>query len=146
MKAEGFIQDRDASRRFFIDVWEKHRTDAPLQPLEIQLLDVILEHPEYHDFLSNAEEALRREFLPEAGETNPFLHMAMHSAIREQVGNNRPAGIRKLYKKIVARDASSHAAEHRMIKCLAETLWIAQRNYTLPDESAYLECIKRLER
>ncbi len=52
--ADGIISDRDASRRFFIEVWGKHLQGLPLQPLEKLLLDIIQEHPEYHNlYLSN---------------------------------------------------------------------------------------------
>jgi hypothetical protein len=31
-----------------------------------------------------------------------------------------------------------------MMQCLSEALWQAQRNNAMPDESAYLACLKRL--
>ncbi|MFI4921895.1 MAG: DUF1841 family protein [Gammaproteobacteria bacterium] len=36
----------------------------------------------------------------------------------------------------------AHAAEHTMLECLGEALWRAQRENRLPDEQAYLACIK----
>lgn len=139
------IGDRDASRRFFLEVWEKHRAGTPLQPLEELVLEVLLEHPEYHGLLEGGEEALVREFSPETGATNPFLHMGMHIAIREQVQSNRPAGITPVYRQLLtAGFASAHDLEHRIMECLGQALWTAQRNNTLPDEEAYLDCIKRI--
>ena len=86
------IQDRDAARRFFFQVWHKYRTQATgLEPLETLVVGVILEHPEYHPYLENEEDAVNREFQPESGRTNPFLHMGMHIAIKEQVGSDPPA-------------------------------------------------------
>lgn len=143
--ADGFIQDRDSSRRFFIEVWQKHHAGQPLQPLEVLVLGVIQEHPEYHGYLQgDTEDILDREFTPEIGRTNPFLHMGMHITIREQVSIDRPPGIAAVYKKIVNRLGSTLEAEHRMLDCLGETLWLAQRHNTLPDESRYLECLQRL--
>ncbi|NIQ15049.1 MAG: DUF1841 family protein, partial [Candidatus Dadabacteria bacterium] len=91
------IQDRDGSRRFFIDVWNKYKDKLPMQALEEMVLEVILEHPEYHNLLDKNEAAVSQEFTPEQGLTNPFLHMGMHITIREQVGTDRPSGIKNIY-------------------------------------------------
>jgi hypothetical protein len=100
---------------------------------------VIELHPEYHSVLESGSEALEREFMPESGSTNPFLHMGLHLAIREQVGTDRPAGIREIHGELTRRLHDSHAAEHRMIEFLAETLWQSQRTGQPPDEAA-LSC------
>ncbi len=141
---ESMIQDRESSRRFFVQVWKKFESGQPLQQLEELVLGVIQEHPEYHNLLDRDEEFLLQEFTPETGITNPFLHMGMHIAIREQVKSDRPAGIRKIYQNLVAKSASVHNLEHRMMECLGEALWSAQRNNTLPDDASYLDCIKRI--
>ena len=139
------IQDRDSSRRFFIDVWRKHRARKRLEPMEILVRDVISEHPEYHSLLDRHEEAINEEFTPEQGKTNPFLHMGMHITLREQVATDRPAGIRSLYESLLPKFSGQHDLEHRMMECLGEALWAAQRNNSLPDESAYLECLKKIK-
>jgi len=138
------IQDRESSRRFFVQVWRKFTSGQPLELLEELVLGVIQEHPEYHALLDHDEEKLLQEFTSDMGATNPFLHMGMHIAIREQVHTNRPAGIRKIYQDLAGKSVSGHDLEHRIMECLGETLWTAQRNNTLPDEAAYLECIKRI--
>jgi len=138
------IQGREESRRYFVETWRKYRAEEALEPLERQLLGVILEHPEYHAQLDDGEAALAAEFTPEGGQSNPFLHMGMHLALREQVGTDRPAGIAALYRRLLHKYESEHALEHAMLECLGEALWTAQRNGLPPDEAAYLECLKRL--
>jgi predicted RNA polymerase sigma factor len=69
--------------------------------------------------------------------------MGLHLAIREEVGTDRPAGIRDVYGELTRRLHDSHAAEHRMIEFLAETLWQSQRTGQPPDEAAYLAALKR---
>jgi hypothetical protein len=138
------ISDRDSARRFFIDTWEKYRQGRALEPLEDLVLGVILDHPEYQSLLEDPDQALARDFPPEAGRTNPFLHMGMHVAIREQVGADHPAGIAALYQTLLRRYGDAHGLEHRIMECLGEALWIAQRNHTLPDERAYLDCVQNL--
>ncbi len=137
-----FGQNRDELRRMYADAWNKRREGQPLSPLESQIADVIEQHPEYHKAL--ADDALDRDFSPEQGETNPFLHMGLHLGIREQVATDRPAGIRSIHGTLAARTGDVHTAEHAMIECLAETLWQAQRDNAPPDEQQYLERLRRL--
>jgi hypothetical protein len=140
------IQDRDSGRTFFLEVWGKHNNKLPLEALEQMVLDVILQHPEYHVILEKDEKEISAmEFTPEMGMTNPFLHMGMHIAILEQIGSDRPPGITVLYQQLLPKYTSAHDLEHSLMECLGESLWLAQRNNTLPDEAQYLEQVKRLK-
>jgi len=139
-----FGNDRDGLRRYYCTVWEKACAGQTLEPLEQLIAGVIREHPEYQPVLTNAETALNREYSPEHGQTNPFLHMGMHIAIQEQLGGNRPAGILDVYQQICRRMGGAHPAEHAMMECLGETLWEAQRHGQEPNEQAYLERLRRL--
>jgi hypothetical protein len=137
-----FSQDRDTLRRMYADAWQKRRGGIPLSPLETEIAEVVAEHPEYHAALDAG--ALERDYAPEGGRTNPFLHMGLHLGLREQLATDRPPGIAGLYPRIVARCADAHVAEHRMIECLAETLWEAQAGNTAPDEARFLERLQRV--
>ena len=135
--------DRDDLRRAYVEAWSKSRAGHVLEPLERLLVEVVAEHPEYHAALESPD-ALTREFPPEAGRTNPFLHMGLHVAIREQIATDRPPGVRKLYAKLLPRFADAHRLEHALMECLAETLWDAQREGKAPDEVRYLERVRRI--
>ena len=137
-------QDRSALRRLYVEAWRKHRAGRPLEPLEHQLVTVIELHPEYHALLEDEAEALGRDFTPEAGQSNPFLHMGLHLAIREQSATDRPAGIAAIRAQLVERLADPHEAEHRMLERLAEALWLSQRTGQPPDEGAYLESLRQM--
>ena len=137
-------QNRDQMRRMYLEAWRKFNARAPLEPLEAQLAAVIAEHPEYVAWLEAGEQALSAEFTPEGGRENPFLHMGLHLAIREQVATNRPAGIAQIHQKLSERLGGIHAAEHAMLEPLAETLWDAQRQGRMPDEQSYLERLRKL--
>lgn len=139
-----FSSDRDSLRRQYIDAWQKYRAGEVLTPLEHTIVQVVADHPEYHRLLEAGEQAMARDYLPEDGETNPFLHMGMHLAIREQVGTDRPRGIRAVHRELSRHHGSALEAEHRMMDCLAEALWQAQRDNTLPDEQAYLHDLRAL--
>ena len=135
--------DRDGLRAFYVEAWRKRREGLPAEPLEHQVADVIAQHPEYHGLLESGPAALERDWTPESGQENPFLHMGLHLGLREQVATDRPAGIAALHRELAARHGL-HEAEHRMAECLAEALWLAQRNNSLPDEVSYLNALRRL--
>ncbi len=137
-------QSREEMRQLFIDSWNKRLAKAPMQPIEETVAAVVAEHPEYHRLLEKADAALSRDYLPEFGETNPFLHMAMHIALREQLSSNRPQGIAEVYRELLGKYGNAHDVEHRMAECLGEALWHAQSENTLPDEHAYMGCLQRL--
>jgi len=141
-----FGQDRDQLRRLYCDAWRLHRQGQPLEPLQAQIVAVVQRHTEYQPLLESPEQALGREYLPELGETNPFLHMGMHLAIQEQVSTDRPAGIRQLYRRLAARYPDTHSLEHRLMDCLAEMIWRAQRDGVPADDQRYLECIAAIAR
>lgn len=134
---------REELRRRYVTAWQRHREGLPLEPLDAQIADVIALHPEFHALLEGPE-ALRGDFTVEAGHTNPFLHMGLHLGVREQLATNRPHGIVELHARLARRTGSAHDAEHRMADALAETLWEAQRAGRAPDETAYLERLRRL--
>ncbi len=137
-----FGQDRDELRRMYADAWAKRHERKPLSPLETQIADIVAMHPEYHGEVTSDD--LQKDYSPESGQTNPFLHMGLHLGIREQVATDRPAGIARVFEMLVARTGDVHGAEHQMIECLAETLWEAQRDNRAPDEARYLERLQRL--
>ena len=137
-----FGQNRQELRRIYAEAWRKSVDGAPLSPLEAQIAAVVEQHPEYQAALKR--EDLDKDYAPEGGQTNPFLHMGLHLGIREQVATNRPSGISEVYSKLVASHGDQHAAEHEMIECLAETLWEAQSQNQAPDEEQYLERLRRL--
>jgi hypothetical protein len=137
-------QNRDQLRRMYLEAWRKFTRRAPLEPLEAQVAAVIAEHPEYVPWLESEGKALAAEFTPEGGQQNPFLHMGLHLAIREQVATNRPAGIASIHEALSKRMGGAHAAEHAMLEPLAQTLWEGQRSGRTPDEQVYLEKLRKL--
>lgn len=138
-----FGNSREALRRGWLDAFKKAQSGALLTALESQLVDLIREHPEYHDWLERGDDALQADFAPEGGRTNPFLHLSMHLALREQVSTNRPQGITRIHATLASR-RDHHAAEHQMMEALGKALWEAQRAGRTPDERAYLEDLERL--
>ncbi len=137
-----FGTDRFELRQMYVDAWRKSCAGEILSPLESQIAQVIQDHPEYEPAMT--ADTLEESYSPEGGQTNPFLHMGLHLAVREQVATNRPAGIAEVFEQLLAKTGDRLAAEHQALDCLAEALWTAQNNNTAPDEQAYLESLKGL--
>ena len=137
-------QNRDQTRQVFLDVWHKLQQGLVLEPMESLIAEVIEMHPEYHGLLTNSEDALANDFNPDLGRENPFMHMGMHIALREQAATDRPAGFTAEYDRLTRKKKTRHDAEHGMMECLGQALWLAQQQQRPPDDHAYLSCLKRL--
>ena len=138
-----FNPSRDQARAFLFDLWEKRRAGHALTQLESMALAVVLEHPEYHAYLDDRERYLDRDWRPEGGETNPFLHLQMHLAIEEQLSIDQPPVIRAAVEALARKHGSMHDARHDVMDCLAEAIWNAQRHGAAFDNESYLDCVKR---
>ena len=137
-----FNPSREQARRFFCESWRKHRERLVLEGAEATAADLIAEHPEYHALLEDPRAAVEREFTPEGGQMNPFLHLSLHLAIAEQISIDQPPGIKAAYFAL-RRTLEVHDAEHAIMECVGETLWRAQRNNAPMEGEAYLDCVRR---
>jgi hypothetical protein len=137
-----FTPSSNDVRRFFCEAFRKHRAGEVLTPMDAMAVDWIAQHPEYHDELRDAEEAIARDYSVESGRTNPFLHLSMHLSISEQVSIDQPRGIKAAHDALAAR-VGEHEAQHQIMECLGETIWTSQRTGLPPDQDAYIDCILR---
>jgi Domain of unknown function (DUF1841) len=138
-----FGQDRHALRQIYFRAWHKHTIGETLEGAEQLIVAVALRHPEYHALLSHPEAGEDRDWLPESGEANPFLHMGLHIAIEEQLAINQPPDIRLRYARLCQRHGDEHVAQHAMMECLGEMMWRAGRENRQPDWQVYLDCLAR---
>jgi hypothetical protein len=138
-----FNPSRDQVRQFFFDAWKKYQDKAPLAGLEPVAVDVMLAHPEYREALEHPERHAERDYSPDRGESNPFLHLSLHLAVEEQLSIDQPPGIRAEVDRIARARGDRHEALHAALECLGETVWRAQRDAAAPDAAAYLECLRK---
>lgn len=138
-----FAPTRDEARRFLSGAWQKFRAGQPLSTLEQRVVEIVSLHPEYHDLIEHAERHLDREWSPEAGTMNPFLHLSLHLAVAEQLAIDQPQGLRAEFERLRAARGDEHAALHAVLECLGEVVWQAQRTQSPPDGALYLDCLRR---
>ena len=136
-------QDRRELRQAYFDAWEKFKAQKPLEPLEDEIVKALCEHPEYQSLIENHEIDGDKEFTAESGEVNPYLHLGLHIATREQVSTDRPKGIAKIYKKLKAK-VGAHDADHAIMGVLADSLWRMYHQQEEFDEKVYIDELKTL--
>lgn len=129
---------REQLRLTYAQSWAKYVARSPLTPLEASVADVIGLHPEYQRIVSDTDAVLSFEQGFPGGAENPFLHMGLHMAVREQVSIDRPPGIRVLQGQLQKQYGDAHIAEHALMEALAEELYGAQSIGQAPDEKRYL--------
>lgn len=142
------VLDRNQSRDIFFKAWHKHKLGAETQEIEKLIIQVLLQHPEYHQLLSDAPANRDREFSNELGIVNPFLHMGMHLTIIDQITIDNPVGMRYCYQKLVQKYADEYLSQDNMMDCLSDWLITIQTANT-PDQvqaagSVYLDCLHLL--
>lgn len=129
-------------RQFFAQAWQARMTTN--DPLQQKAIRIIAAHPEYHHYLENIERWIDYNWLPENGESNPFLHMSLHLSIQEQVAMDQPFGIAEIHQKLSEKTGDWHDAEHKMLDALVEMIWQAQRYGTGFDVNNYVTQLRRL--
>jgi Domain of unknown function (DUF1841) len=134
--ASGFT--RDQLRQAYTKAWRKHLDRTPMSAQEASIAAVIELHPEYQPLIGDPASALAFEPDATTGRQNPFLHMGLHLAVCDQLGVDRPPGIRALHEQLQAKLGDPHAAQHALMEALGEVLWQANRDGGAPDEQQYL--------
>jgi hypothetical protein len=138
-----FAPTRDEARRFVTEAWRKYRGGEPLSALETTAAQLVAMHPEYHAIVEAPQAHVGRDYRPEQGDINPFLHLSLHLAVAEQLAIDQPPGIVAHFERLRATHGDAHAALHAIVECLGEVVWQAQRTGTGPDASLYLACLER---
>ena len=131
-------------RRFFCQTYAKHVGKQILTPLENIAARWIVEHPEYDSDLADETAAIARDYPPEGGKSNPFLHLSMHLSISEQTQADTPAGLKPAYGAALAKMGDPHQTHHAIMEVLGAVLWQAQRSRTAPDMDAFVDGVRRL--
>ncbi len=143
-----FGDNRDSLRQMYRDALQKAESGRPMTALETQIADVIKDHPEYREAVmpsgKHTDDPLDKDYRPEAGQTNPFMHMSLHLAVRDQISTNRPVGIRDAFARLCESMQDAHKAEHRLCDLMGEELWQSQRDRRPPDEQRYLQRVLAL--
>lgn len=137
------VNDPTALRRIYFDAWQKHLAGSLLNPMESIIVDLIQNHPEYHPLFETPQHYENIEQEKFTLESNPFFHLGLHIAIKEQVMMDKPLGVRALYHTLLRRFGNELQAEHQMIPALTQTLM----SYLQKEEEAhdfYMSALRKM--
>jgi hypothetical protein len=137
-----FGQDIQELRKVYFDAWEKFNQKSVLTPLEHIISQVILTHPEYHDFFLDRNNLDKT--LTHSDGTPHFFHLGLHVALGEQLQSDRPKGIKKIHTKLMGLYFDPLEVEHKMIQCLMAFLVESAQHPTSPNEKKYLAKLEKL--
>lgn len=132
-----YSKNRSEQRAFLSNAWVKFQNNEDLDPMEFQLVEIIKIHPEYHHLIQTTD----AEYFPEHGQVNPFLHINLHLALREQLSINQPIEVRLAYDSLLEKIKDPHEVEHTLIDCIAEMIFSAQKNHSSFDYENYKRCL-----
>lgn len=138
-----YSNDRNQLRQFYFETWQKHKSGQALLDLEKQILAVILDHPEYQKILNDKMLALTKDFSVELNQPNPFMHMGLHLAVRDQIKLNQPEGIQTLFQQQLVKGKKAHDIEHQMMDILANQLWQDTQAQQSLNMQIYLDNLKK---
>src|SRR3569832_2704358 len=68
-------QDREHLRRVFVESWRIFRANEAREPLEQLIVQAIHAHPVFHALFDWPDKLLDKDYTPEMGQSNPFLHL-----------------------------------------------------------------------
>ena len=124
-------------REYLLNTWKKAQSGLILDKTEQDIASIIKEHPEFINLINRPEASHSNNFME-----NPFLHIFLHLAIKEQLFNDQPKETKKLYNKLLSKKLTPHHAEHQIMLCLDIFL---KRNKSDMHKSQldYLECLKK---
>lgn len=135
------IDERHALRQQMLTAWQKAQEQQQLTTLESQIVSCIMQHPEFHETFNDAHAALNRDYRTD---NNPFLHLSLHISLEEQIRTNRPAGITDIYKNLCHKNGDPHQIQHQMLDIMANIMWDAQQNNSIPDDKTYITKLQQL--
>ena len=144
--------DRGQTREVFFRAWRAHLDGLPLAGVEKLIVQVLLQHPEYHSVLEQSETTRERDYHPDAGETNPFLHLGMHIAIvstREEssAAKGRGHGFGLTYRHHQARFSVTHGKPAQRFPSLGlnagrETGWDVAKGHEPRPSDSFESCAR----
>lgn len=138
-----FGSSREEFRQFFFTAFRKYQNNQALEPLESQVVQIILEHPEYHFIFESDENQFHDEWENQRTE-NPFLHMSLHLSIRDQAATDKPQGFTAIYQALVQQLKNPLEAEHKMMRVVSLTIQKMLQENKVFDEKEYLSELKKL--
>ncbi len=136
-----FDLNKEALRQQYFSAWQRYQDKELLSQLEQEIVTVILQHSEYQAIFDYQINIIDQDHSACSLQENPFLHLGLHLAIREQLQTNRPTGILNIYNILLEKYTDAHQVEHYLMHVLMNLFLDTQKIRIADIEQEY---IKRL--
>ncbi len=118
------------------EVWGKIKEEKELSPEDKKLAKILLEHEEY----SNLWDAISSHPKKRAEQINPYLHVYLHIAIENQIGEENPRQV----GRYVSQSIDKHKAIHEIIAIFSEHLFEALKYRKPLDRLKYIQRLNEM--
>ncbi len=125
-------------------IWQLAQAGAELDGRDRRLAEVLGQHPEYHHVWKDVE-SLGGEDLTLDG-VNPFVHVAMHHVVEDQLANNDPPQTALTLEALLKAGTDRHDGVHAIAAVVAQEMYDMLRVGRVFDRDAYVEALHDLAR
>jgi len=124
-------------------IWEMTMSGVELEEEDAVFAEILKQHPEYFDIWERATTLPPDEEVLRDG-TNPFVHIAIHQTIENQIANHDPAQTAEALAALIQAGYTRHEAIHAIGAILTPELFEILRDNRPFDEAAYIEALRNL--
>lgn len=137
--------NKKASREYLHKIWQAAKKDEldTLNDEENLLAEIMLEHKDefYNDF-EFADVAHERDYDPDS-ETNPFLHIILHSIVEKQIRQREPIEVYQFYNVMLRKKMAAHDIIHLIGRLVANFIYRMMHFNIEMDLKAYKSILKK---
>jgi len=141
---DGIWTSPEAHREYFCRIWSgaKEGKIEAFTSEERKLVSIMFEHPEYRRQFEMIDSVGDHEIDP-APEANPFIHVAMHSVIENQLASKKPIEVYQFYLALRKRKLDHHDAVHLLMAILAPLIFRVLHSKETFDEGRYVRLLRK---
>jgi len=145
MTDEMFLSMRKLSREQFHSIWEIAKTGEldVLPKADRRVAKIMLEHQdEYFTQFEMADLTHEHDFDPDS-EENPFLHIALHQVVENQMEDRDPIEVFQFYNSLRKKKVSRHEIIHLIAMMLAPLVFSVIQQKREFDLETYVSLLRK---
>jgi len=141
---DGIWTSPEAHREYFCRIWSgaKEGKIEAFTSEERKLVSIMFEHPEYRRQFEMIDSVGDHGIDP-APEANPFIHVAMHSVIENQLASKKPIEVYQFYLALRKKKLNHHDALHLLMAIMAPLIFKVVRSHEAFDEGYYVRLLRK---
>jgi hypothetical protein len=120
---------RSLNMKEFHSIWEDSKDGKALEGDEKVIAHLMKQHPEFHQEFEMADvyADIDLQYDPDK-EVNPFLHIAIHAIVENQLAANDPPGVAEFFKRRKYKKETRHETSHMVGLFIMEQIFEIFKN------------------